>query len=65
VANEKKQNSKVNYYFLCLQVQGPEIGFLNVDKVWAKGYTGKGIVVAVVDHGVSKNQEDLKQNYVS
>ena len=36
---------------------------MNVDKVWEKGFTGKGIVVAVVDDGVTKH-EDLEKSYV-
>ena len=51
-------------YFSCkLQVDAPEIQLLNVDKVWKKGFTGKGVVVAVLDDGVVK-QEDLEENYV-
>ena len=38
---------------------------MNVEKVWRQGYTGKGVVVAVVDDGVNKTHPDLQQNIVS
>ena len=35
---------------------------IKAPEVWAKGYTGKGIIVAVGDTGVDRNHEDLKSN---
>lgn len=29
------------------------------------GYTGKGVVVTILDDGIEKNHPDLMQNYVS
>lgn len=35
---------------------------VNAPEVWAKGYTGEGVVVAVLDTGVDRNHDDLKNN---
>ncbi|HEY9881414.1 MAG TPA: S8 family peptidase [Leptolyngbyaceae cyanobacterium] len=35
---------------------------IKAPETWAQGYTGKGIVVAVIDSGVDINHEDLKDN---
>lgn len=33
--------------------------------VWKMGFTGKGVVVAVVDEGIEKNHKELRKNFVS
>ncbi|KAL7677813.1 hypothetical protein ACOME3_004046 [Neoechinorhynchus agilis] len=33
---------------------------LAVQRVWQEGYTGKGVVIGVVDHGVETNHPELK-----
>lgn len=38
---------------------------LNVRQAWEQGYTGKGIVVSILDDGIEKNHPDLESNYVS
>ena len=38
---------------------------LNVISSWKSGYTGKGIVVGVVDDGVDGSHPELKDNYVT
>ena len=38
---------------------------MNVESAWRAGYTGKGVLVAVVDDGVNMNHADLVSNFVS
>lgn len=37
---------------------------MNVGPAWHKGYTGKGVVVSILDDGIQTNHPDLAQNYV-
>ena len=38
---------------------------MNVKSAWRAGYTGRGVLVAVVDDGVNMNHPDLVSNFVS
>lgn len=38
---------------------------LHVKEAWEQGYTGRGIVVSILDDGIEKNHPDLQGNYVS
>ena len=38
---------------------------MNVVGAWHKGYTGKGVVVTILDDGIEYTHHDLKHNYVS
>lgn len=37
---------------------------MNVGPAYQKGYTGKGVVVSILDDGIQRNHPDLYQNYV-
>jgi len=51
---------------LTLQNGGAKDGFdMNVAPAWQKGYTGKGVVVSILDDGIQTNHPDLALNYVS
>uniref|UniRef100_A0A674MXZ5 Furin (paired basic amino acid cleaving enzyme) a n=1 Tax=Takifugu rubripes TaxID=31033 RepID=A0A674MXZ5_TAKRU len=36
---------------------------LNAKAAWKSGFTGKGVVVSILDDGIEKNHPDLEQNY--
>lgn len=38
---------------------------MNIAKAWGRGYTGKGVVVSVLDDAIDEEHPDLKPNYVS
>ncbi len=56
-------------YTLCivsLQHGGAQGGYdMNVIPAWRRGYTGKGVVVTILDDGIEHNHTDLSDNYVS
>lgn len=37
----------------------------NVVAAWARGYTGKGVVVSILDDGLETSHPDIAENYVS
>ena len=43
---------------------GAKDGFdMNLGPAWQKGYTGKGVVVSILDDGIQTNHPDLALNY--
>lgn len=38
---------------------------MNVQQAWDDGFTGKGVVVTILDDGLEKNHPDIQPNYVS
>lgn len=38
---------------------------MNIEGAWKRGYTGKNIVVTILDDGIERTHPDLMQNYVS
>ena len=57
-------NSVVTCMCCCCQ-SNPSHRDLNVKEAWAQGYTGKGVVVTILDDGIEKDHPDLAKNYVS
>uniref|UniRef100_A0A672PKP2 Furin-1-like n=1 Tax=Sinocyclocheilus grahami TaxID=75366 RepID=A0A672PKP2_SINGR len=41
----------------------PSHGDLNVKEAWAQGFTGRGVVVTILDDGIEKDHPDLARNY--
>ena len=36
---------------------------MNVQPAWNRGYSGKGVVVTILDDGVQRNHPELNRNY--
>ena len=53
VSDNNQQDRSVNQW---------NITKVNADAVWAMGYTGAGIIVAVIDSGVNYNHTDIANN---
>ena len=53
-------------HLLCFCLQSnPTNQDLNTKEAWAKGFTGRGVVVTILDDGIEKDHPDLRSNYVS
>ncbi|MED6295032.1 hypothetical protein CHARACLAT_027250, partial [Characodon lateralis] len=50
------------WYTSCSETNGCQFG-MNILAAWRRGYTGKGVVVSVLDDGIEKEHPDLKPNY--
>jgi subtilisin family serine protease len=53
---------------VCLFVQHDEDEHgraMNISGAWRLGFTGKNVVVTILDDGIEKDHPDLVQNYVS
>ena len=45
---------------------GGPVGYdVNVVNVWLSGFTGKGVVVCILDDGIENTHPDLVDNYAS
>ncbi|XP_077988454.1 furin-like protease kpc-1 [Glandiceps talaboti] len=36
---------------------------MNIEEAWKKGYSGRGVVVSILDDGIERDHPDLRQNY--
>ncbi|XP_043934615.1 proprotein convertase subtilisin/kexin type 6 [Protopterus annectens] len=51
------------WYIHCIEKGSGCRTEMNILAAWQRGYTGKGIVVTILDDGLERNHPDLKPNY--
>lgn len=60
------QSQFISASMVVFQNGGAKDGYdMNVAPAWKRGYTGKGVVVSILDDGIQTNHPDLALNYVS
>ena len=45
-------------------LHGDALRHMNVTGAWSQGYSGKNVVVTILDDGVERDHPDLKRNYL-
>ncbi|XP_014667466.1 PREDICTED: PC3-like endoprotease variant B [Priapulus caudatus] len=52
-------------WYLCNtgQTGGPPGYDLNIESAWSRGYSGRGVVICILDDGVDHSHPDLVENY--
>uniref|UniRef100_A0A8C9SD15 P/Homo B domain-containing protein n=1 Tax=Scleropages formosus TaxID=113540 RepID=A0A8C9SD15_SCLFO len=63
IRKKRQQNFRLNDPLFKYQWYLSEDFELNVVSAWALGYTGKGVVVSVIDDGIEKSHPDILGNY--
>ncbi|XP_063737763.1 proprotein convertase subtilisin/kexin type 6-like isoform X2 [Eleginops maclovinus] len=51
------------WYIHCGEKNSPCHSEMNIQAAWQRGYTGKNVVVTILDDGIERNHPDLVQNY--
>ncbi|XP_036749343.2 proprotein convertase subtilisin/kexin type 5 isoform X5 [Manis pentadactyla] len=51
------------WYMHCSDNMHPCQSDMNIEGAWKRGYTGKNIVVTILDDGIERTHPDLMQNY--
>ncbi|XP_031704092.1 proprotein convertase subtilisin/kexin type 6 isoform X1 [Anarrhichthys ocellatus] len=51
------------WYIHCNDKSSPCHSEMNILAAWQRGYTGKNVVVTILDDGIERNHPDLAQNY--
>lgn len=60
-----KQQLFTNFNLFEKNPQEDSIVTMRVKEAWKKGYTGKGVVVTILDDGLEWDHPDIIKNYVS
>ncbi|XP_067350736.1 proprotein convertase subtilisin/kexin type 6 isoform X2 [Channa argus] len=63
IMNFNDPNWSNMWYIHCNDKNSPCHSEMNIISAWQRGYTGKNVVVTILDDGIERNHPDLAQNY--